>query len=281
VGFELLARIAGKDPGARFELSEGAAVLCGSALHAVRSGRSYLVFLDADGRLLGGVRGIEPLAAGLVEHVEKLAGARDEDGRVRLLAAALSSAHARVRADAALELRFHPGLARHADGSVRGLLMAGLAADALVREPATVNVLGALQRLGEERAIEPIVSLFVGGRRPELDELVRDGLSSFGDEAVAERAAALAPASPQARIRQVELLERLDSPTAGHALARLASDPTDSVRARALRAVLLRKETPPVTAAADEVEAARAALAREATTRAAPRFRSVKPPNGR
>jgi hypothetical protein len=184
-----------------------------------------------------------------------------------------------VRGDAALALRYHPDLQRRADGAVRELLLAGLQRDPLLAEPATAHVLAALQRIGEERVLDPMLDLFVGGRRPELDTLLQTGLASFPDDAVAGRLAAQRVAAPAGRLRQVDLLEALRSNAAGRTLARLAADPDGDVRARALRAVLVRNESPPAEAPAGEVAAARAVIDREGRGRR--RFRSIRPPGAR
>jgi hypothetical protein len=279
--FARLEQLLGEDTGERIVLSESAERRCGSTLHAVVPGGSFLLFLDGQSppQLLGGARGIEPLAPGLVAHVQELIAAADDAARVRVLAHALRADAARVQRDAARSLKQEPRLELCADGGVRAWIAATLLADPGLAQPRSLDLLAAAARLREPAALAVGAGVFVGTTRTELDRMVRFCLASFDAEDVARHVAGLAPAGVQGRTRQVELLADLASPTAAQALRAIAQANAGAAREAALLALVTRGDALPAEVAPAELQTIHARA--QARQQAAPVYRNVRPQNAR
>jgi hypothetical protein len=274
VGLRALRSLRGEGP-ASFELREPCGHTCGRALHGLEAGTRLLAFLR---RNEGGVRLATSSARGLplaepqlVAHVEALLRAGEAE-RIELLTAALASADARVRRDAAAVLPHLRGLER-ANAGQRARIAAALGGALASADPGCVGLARTAQRLRLVEAIDPLLGAYLGDGQPGLAPLLLDVLPRIDPARTAEHLAANLPSARGPRLRAAELLARLDTPAARTPLLQLARGDERDVAIRAAAGLLaagvdaaaLARET-----SADLVQAAQRRVAAER-----PRFRSV------
>ena len=212
--------------GATFSLTEPAGACCGRSLFALQVGEARLLFLDRLGprlHLRGGARGVLPVTAALITHVQALIAAPTTNALGRLLVANLDHDEPRIADDAALALATVPNLGL--DASERVKVTTALDEAVRLGSVRSAPLADVIARLADATMVDAVLPAYLEARREDQARLLRAALRRCPPGLVADGLPVFVGESRRGNLRAAHLLAELPTAEAQAAMTNLLRRP--------------------------------------------------------